>query len=78
MMKRFRSEVNIHRTSFPGADIESDHDLIMMTFRVFTKKTKKPNRPRLRFDLEKLRDTGVTHTFQSTIVGNLHHSLLRG
>ena len=33
--KRFRSGVNIHRTwSFPGADIGSDHDLVMMTFRV--------------------------------------------
>ena len=31
--KRFRSGVNIHRTrSFPGADIGSDHDLVMMTF----------------------------------------------
>ena len=31
--KRFRSGVNIHRTrSLPGADIGSDHDLVMMTF----------------------------------------------
>ena len=30
---RFRLGVNIHRTrSFPGADIGSDHDLVMMTF----------------------------------------------
>ena len=33
--KRFRSEMNIARTrSFPGADIGSDHDLLMMTFRL--------------------------------------------
>ena len=33
--KRFRSGVNIHRTrSFPGADVGSDPDLVMMTFRV--------------------------------------------
>ena len=51
--KRFRSGVNIHRTrSFPGADIGSDHDLVMMTFRVRLKKARKPNQPRLRFDLE--------------------------
>ena len=51
--KRFRSGVNIHRTrSFPGADIGSDHDLVMMTFQVRLKKTRKPNQPRLRFDLD--------------------------
>ena len=34
--KRFRSGVNIHRTrSFPGADIGSDHDLVMMTEQIF-------------------------------------------
>ena len=33
--KRFRSGVNIARTrSFPGADIGSDHDLLMITFRL--------------------------------------------
>ena len=31
--KRFRSGVNIARTrSFPGADIGSDHDLLLITF----------------------------------------------
>ena len=70
MKKRFRSGVNIHRTrSFPGADIGSDHDLVMMTFQIRLKKTKKPNQPRLRFDLEKLRDPDVACTFQATIGG---------
>ena len=65
-----RSEVNIHRTrSFPGADIGSDHDLVMMTFRVHLKKVRKPNQPRLRFDLEKLGDPDVACTFQATICG---------
>ena len=65
MMKRFRSGVNIHRTrSFPGADTGSDHDLVMMTFQA-----RKPNQPRLRFDLEKLRDPDVACTFQATIDG---------
>ena len=51
--KRFQSGVNIHRKrSFPGADIGSDHDLMMMTFRVRLKKARKPNKPILRFDLE--------------------------
>ena len=35
LAKRFRSGANIHWTmSFPDADIRSDHDLVMMTFRV--------------------------------------------
>ena len=68
MKRRFRSGVNIHRTkSFPGADIGSDHDLVMMTFRVRLKKARKPKQPRLRFDLEKLRDQDVACTFQAPI-----------
>ena len=41
MKKRYRSGVNIHKTrTFPGANIGSDHDLVMMTFRVRTKKAR--------------------------------------
>ena len=43
----------------------------MMTFRVRLKKARKPNQPRLRFDLEKLRDPVVACTFQATIGGKL-------
>ena len=70
MKKHFRSGVNIHRTrSFPGIDIGSDHDLVMMTFRVRLKKARKPNQPKLRFNLEKLRDPDVACTFQAVIGG---------
>ena len=40
-----------------------------MTFQVRLKKARKPNQPRLRFDLEKLRDPDVACTFQATIGG---------
>ena len=40
-----------------------------MTFRVRLKKARKPNQPRLRFDLKKLRDPDVACTFQATIGG---------
>ena len=50
----FKSGVYVHR-SFSGADIGSDNDLVMMTFRVRMRKTKKPTQSKLRFDLEKLR-----------------------
>ena len=39
----------------------------MMTFQVRLKKARKPNQPRLRFDLGKLRDPDVACTFQATI-----------
>ena len=41
----------------------------MITFRVRLKKAGKPIQPRLRFDLEKLRDPDVACTFQATIGG---------
>ena len=47
----------------------SGHDLVMMTFRVRLKKARKSNQPRLRFDLEKLRDPDVACIFQATIGG---------
>ncbi|WP_419620971.1 hypothetical protein, partial [Thiolapillus sp.] len=68
--KSFRSGVNIARTlSFPGADIRSDHDLLMMTFRLRLKKISKPKHTRLKFDLEKLKDPNVLETFQAMIGG---------
>ena len=42
----------------------------MMNFRVCLK-TRKPNQPRLRFDLEKLRDPDVACNFRATIGGKL-------
>ena len=41
----------------------------MMTFRVHLKEVRKPNQPRLKFVLEKLRDLDVACTFQTTICG---------
>ena len=41
----------------------------MITFQGRLKRARKPNQPRLRFDLEKLRDPYVACTFQTTIGG---------
>ena len=66
MRKRFSSGVNIARTrSFPGADIGSDYDLLMMAFRFRLKKISKPKHTTLKFDLEKLNDLSVLETFQA-------------
>ena len=73
--KRFRSGVNIARTrSFPGADVGSDHDLLMMTFHLRLKRISKPKHTRLKFDLEKLKDPNVLETFQAVTAGSLYLS----
>ena len=65
--KRFRSAVNIARTqNFLGADIGSDHDLLM-TFHLRQKRISKPKHTRLKFDHKKLKDPNVLETFQAMI-----------
>ena len=55
--KRFRSSVNINRTrSCPGADVGSDHELLMITFPLRLKRIIKPTNTRIKYDLEKLKD----------------------
>ena len=53
--------------SIPGADIGSDHDLVMMSVRLRLKKIKMQGPTRVKFDLEKLKDTQVADTFQAMI-----------
>ena len=66
--KRFRSSVNINRTrSFPGADVGSDHELLMMTFRLPLKRIIKLTNTRIKYDLEKLKDPTVAKAFQAKI-----------
>ena len=68
--KRFNSSVNIAKTlSFPGADIGSDHELVMMTFKLNLKRTKKQGHERIRFDVDKLKDPHVTEVFKAMIGG---------
>ena len=68
--KRFQTSVNIAKTiSFPGADIGSDQDIVMMTFRLHLKKVSKQGYTRIRFDLEKLKDPEVAETFKAMIGG---------
>ena len=68
--KHFQSGVNIARTRrFPGADIVSYHNLLMMTFCLHLKKISKPKHTRLKFDLEKLKDPNVLETFKAMTGG---------
>ena len=68
--KRFRSGIKTARTrTFPGADVGSDHDMMMMTFQTRLKNSRQTTQPRIRFDLEKLNDPTVMSAFQATIGG---------
>ena len=68
--KRCKTSVNIAKTrSFPGADIGSDHELDMLTFKLHLKSAKKQCNTRIRFDLEKLKDPEVAEIFQAKIGG---------
>ena len=61
---------NIAKTSsFPGADIGSDHELAMMTFRLRLQRVKNQGSIRIRFSLEKLKDPNIADFFQVTIGG---------
>ena len=55
--------------SFPGADVGSDHDMIMMNFLLRLKKIRRLKNPRIRFDLEKLSwknsDPNITEEFKA-------------
>ena len=68
--KRFKTRVNIAQTrSFPGADIGSEHELVIMTFKLHMKRAKKQRNTRIRFHLEKLKDHAVAEIFQAKIGG---------
>ena len=59
----------LEHESFPGADIGSDHDLLMMTFPLRLKRISKLKHTRVQFDLEKLKDPNVLETSQAMIDG---------
>ena len=68
--RRFQTSINIVKIrSFPGTDIVSDHDLVMMTFKLHLKKVSKQGHTTIRFDLEKLEDPEVVETFKAMIGG---------
>ena len=64
--------------TLPGADIGSDHDLVMMTFRVRLKGSKKAKNTRLKFNLDKLKDPNISSLFEARIGGKVGPLLLEG
>ena len=68
--RRFKSSINRAKTrTYPGADIGSDHDLVLMTMKVKLKKKQTAANPRIKFDLEKLKDPQINEIFQAQLGG---------
>ena len=66
----FQSSMIIAKTrSYPGANIGSDHELVMMAFRLRLQRVKNQGNIRIRFNLEKLEDPNIAEIFQATIGG---------
>ena len=66
--KRFATSVNINKTrSFPGADIGSDHDLVMMKFNLRLKSPKKNKFVRLKFNLDNLKNSETEKNLKKQI-----------
>ena len=76
---RFQSSANIAKTrSFPGADVGSDHELVMMTFKLRLQRMKSQGNKRIRFSLEKLKDPNIAEIFRATIGGKFAPLLVLG
>ena len=68
--QRFKSSVNKPKTrTFPGTDVGSDHDLVIMTKNLRLQKNQKNKNPQIRFDIEKLQDPNTATHFKATIGG---------
>ena len=68
--QRYKSSINRAKTrTYPGADIGSDHDLVLATIKLRLKCQRAQKSHRIRFDLEKLKDPEVEEIFQAQIGG---------
>ena len=65
---RYKSSINTARTrSFPGADMGTDHNLVLMTTKLKLKSIAKRASPRIKFDLEKLKDPSIARVFEAKV-----------
>ena len=70
VQRRFQTSINVAKTRrFPETDIRTDHDLVMMTFKLHLKKVRKQGHTKIKFDLEKLKDPEIAETFKAMIEG---------
>ena len=67
-----KSSINqANSRSFPGADIGSDHDLVLTTIKLKLKTKRFTKSSCIRFDMEKLEDPKITKMSQAKVVGKI-------
>ena len=70
MPLRYKSSINKAKTrSFPGADIGSDHDLVLCTFKLKLQAKYTNKKCHLKFDVDKLKDPNVADIFEAQVGG---------
>lgn len=62
--KRFRNQVRKCKT-YPGADVYTDHNLLMMKSNVTYKKLKKPKNTKRRYDVNMSKDHIIALAYES-------------
>ncbi|KAI8512774.1 hypothetical protein Bbelb_094130 [Branchiostoma belcheri] len=68
--RRFKSSINMAQTrTFPGADVGSDHDMVLMNLKLKLRSQKKQKSPRIRYDLKKLQDPAIAADFEAQLGG---------
>ncbi|XP_074662637.1 uncharacterized protein LOC141915124 [Tubulanus polymorphus] len=68
--RRFLSSFNLMRTrTFPGADIGSDHDLVLTTMNLRLKRLPRKTNSRVKYYLDKLKNPETRDVYQVTIGG---------
>ena len=68
--ERFKSSINEANTrTFPGADTDSNHDLVLSIIKLKVKVKHLMKSPHIRFDLEKLKDQKIAEVFQAKVDG---------
>ena len=71
--KRFRSSINFPQTkTFPAADTGSDHDLVMMTFRLRLKRVQKETYNIVKFDLNILKSHSILEQLNNISSGKFN------
>ena len=68
--RRFKSSIiRTNTRTYSGANVGSDHDLVLLTMKMKLKKNKTSTNTQIKFDLEKLKDPSIVETFQAQLGG---------
>ena len=67
--RRFKSSIKMSSTrTYPGADINSDHDLVLCNIKLKLKSSRTLQSKRIRFNLSKLMDTHTSKLYRDELI----------